>query len=139
MGHAASKSAKSASAAVPRAPKPPERPEQLLANLTKLGQVAVDSPMVLQKTHAQMTHIVRTRAQSENTTLTNKLDAYALSHLYDMAKDVKNPDTLAQQFKLDPQTTRRLLQRYNSPSIGRTNQITLKDGEIRVYKEAIWV
>ena len=53
MGHAASKTAKAGAAAAARAPKSSpaaqERPEQLLSNLTKLGQVAVESPMVLQR------------------------------------------------------------------------------------------
>ncbi len=87
-----------------------------------------------------MTHIVRTRAQSESATgLANKLDAYGLAQLLDLAKDGHSTSTLTKQLQIDPQIVKRLAQRYNSPSIGRTNEITLKDGEIRVYKEAVWV
>ncbi|KAG8822955.1 hypothetical protein FRC19_004910 [Serendipita sp. 401] len=118
--------------------------QQLLQNLTKLGQVTVDSPAVLQRTHEKMTHLVRMQELSESASTTSgkSTDAYSLSQLLEerkYARTVEDANQLAKKYNLDPELVQRLSKIVNTPTLGRETTLNMKDGERRTYKEALWV
>lgn len=87
-----------------------------------------------------MTHVIRTRAASEIAPITNtSIDAISLSELFDARKRGELSYGKSGTSIFDPKLLERLASRYNSPSVGRENTLTLPDGEQRTYKEAIWI
>lgn len=116
-------------------------PDSTLSNnLKKLGQVNVQSPGHLQRS-IEMTHVIRTRAlsESEEQPQTSTIDAYGLSELFDARKDKKNTQMLSQRYKLDTKVLERLAKRYNTPSVASEYTINLPDGDMRTYKQAVWL
>lgn len=98
-----------------------------------------------------MTHVIRTRAASESAPATKTtIDASGLIQLFEARKRAAASSArngqLGQSYVhdqtstsgFDPKLVERLAQRYNSPSIGRENTLTMADGEKRKYMEAIW-
>ncbi|KAG8796061.1 hypothetical protein FRC17_008040 [Serendipita sp. 399] len=118
--------------------------QQLLQNLTKLGQVTVDSPAILQRTHEQMTHLVRMQELSESASTTDgkSIDANSLWQLLEEHKHtrtIEDANKLAKRYKIDPELVQRLSKIVNTPTLGREIVLPTKDGESRTFKEALWV
>jgi hypothetical protein len=86
-----------------------------------------------------MTHVIRTRAASETAPVTTTtIDSAGLTELFDARKRGGLSYVQNQTTGFDPKLVERLAKRYNSPSIGRENSLTLADGETRTYREAVW-
>lgn len=90
-----------------------------------------------------MTHVVRTRALSETDSPNGStIDAFGLSEILDARKDPKKAQAaqmLSQRYKLDTKVIERLAKRYNTPSIAREYDVNLPGGDMRTYKEAVWL
>ncbi|KZV91101.1 hypothetical protein EXIGLDRAFT_770263 [Exidia glandulosa HHB12029] len=118
---------------------------QLLANLSKLGQVAIESRST-SGTSERISRAFAQQVQSEDEGARtrpprNKLHASALAQLLDELRDLRTNDEVAQlaeRYNMDLDVLERLAQVVNTPSIDRAER-TVVDGQQRLVMNASWI
>jgi len=121
----------------------------LLANLNKLGPVAVDHHMQPFRKEASITkQLFESRQLEESETqlpTRNRLYAFSISELLDRQKSVKTHDELvrlADEFKIDVDKLKNLVGFVNTPSVDKASIRSAprsKQGKDSRAANAVWV